>query len=142
MPPATPAASQNNPDVIDGPRKRRPSERVTDNGDPLVQKKTKTGKAAHAVKKPSGKKSSSTKSAAKSSQTRRASVEDLPEPAPAPRPQPRHPNHILEAADGSDDGEDDEEMPGLAPIEIDDTEDEGETSEEEPEDDETELRTS
>jgi len=31
-----PPLPNNPPDVVDGPRKRRPTERVTGNGDPLV----------------------------------------------------------------------------------------------------------
>ena len=56
-----PPTPQNDPDVVDGPRKRRPSERVTENGDPLVQKKAKTANNSslpHAVKTTSGKKAS------------------------------------------------------------------------------------
>ncbi|PPQ84551.1 hypothetical protein CVT26_002898 [Gymnopilus dilepis] len=93
-----------NVDVIDGPRKRRPSEHVTENSDPLAQKRAKT---AHSAMKASTKvapaptKAPPTKS---STTTHQASVEDLAEPTLPPRPQPRNPSHILEAADGRDDG--------------------------------------
>jgi hypothetical protein len=43
--------------------------------------------------------------------TCRGSVEDISESSPTPCAQLRNPNHILEAADGSDD---DANMPGLA----------------------------
>src|ERR1700674_3809203 len=75
-------------DTIVGPRKRRPSERVTQNGDPLSRKKVKSTK----------------KVAPKAAQVnQRASVEGVAEPAPPICSQPLNPNRILEASDGSDD---------------------------------------
>ncbi|KAH9166197.1 hypothetical protein EDB89DRAFT_2076115 [Lactarius sanguifluus] len=37
-----PTTSNTNTDIVQGPRKRRPTERVTENGDPLARKKAKT----------------------------------------------------------------------------------------------------
>jgi hypothetical protein len=61
--------------------------------------------------------------------SRRASVENVPEPVMISRSQPLHANHVLEAADGSDNDADDDNMPGLEDIEDD----------EDDEDDEAEL---
>lgn len=142
------------PDVVDGPRKRRPTERVTENGDPLVQKKAKTASSTVNLKAASTRTTSSTSTTTKAtgvkttkstSRSRRASFEDIVEPAPAVRSQPRNPVRILEAADGSDDHNDDYAgMPVL--IDIDEGDDEDEEDEEdedkpedEPEDDDAEL---
>ncbi|PPQ81292.1 hypothetical protein CVT26_015194 [Gymnopilus dilepis] len=138
-----PPASQSNTDVVDGPRKRRPSERVTENGDPLVQKKAKTANNSslpHAVKTTSGKKAS-TKA---SSQVHRATVEDIPEPPPVSRPQPQQPNRILEAADGSDEDIEMVNLPGLEPVSDEDEDEEADEevegdSDVDDEDDEAEL---
>jgi hypothetical protein len=127
--PILPSAS--NPDIIDRPHKRHPTDRVTENGDPLVHKKAKTaattsGTSGNNAPTPAGR-----SSANNPSMTRRASVEDISESAPTPRAQPHNPNHILEAADGSDD---DADMPGLA-----DESGKDSDHEEEPEDDDAEL---
>ncbi|KAF8960089.1 hypothetical protein BDZ97DRAFT_1761045 [Flammula alnicola] len=134
MPSSPDTTSQPHPDVINGPRKRRPSERVTKNGDPLAQKKAKTTFAT--TKKPAGRPSAS-KAPNKATSSRNASIEDVPEPVPAPLVQPRHPQRILEASNGSDD--DNVQfvgMPGLEPVENDDDE---EDIEADSEDDEAEL---
>jgi hypothetical protein len=133
---------------IDGPHKQRPTERVIENGDPLAQKKAKIATTARDVQKISGSMAPTIKSATKSSKIRCASVEDVLEPTSTLRAQPHNSDRILEAADGSDDNEipglaledDDHDMPGLADVE----EGSGEESddEEEPEDDEVELRKS
>jgi hypothetical protein len=83
------------PDIVEGPRKRRPTERVLENGDPLSNKRSKTSN--------------------KSSVDQRASIEDVEEPAPAPRSCPRDPTRILEHSDGSDDAAN--SLPGLVPTE-------------------------
>jgi hypothetical protein len=135
--PTTP--SETAPHDTIGPRKRRPTERVTDNGDPLVQKKAKT---ASANANTSSVTATSTKSTKKSTMTsdsslsRRASVEDVEELTPTPGPQPHHPGRILEAADGSDDDKDCVDMPPLEPIDVEDSDDE---DDEENEDDDAEL---
>ena len=122
-------------DMVDGPRKRRPTERVTDNGDPLVLKKAKTASIAK-----------TTVQATKTTTTattfsRRASIEDVAEPTAAPRPQPHHPSRILEATDGSDDDDDDDTrgMPELEDVEADEEDSEDKSEDDEPEDDEAEL---
>jgi len=109
-------------DIIDGPRKRRPTERVLENGDPLSHKRTKTTS------------SKSTSSVI----NRRASVEDFEEPAPPSRSHPRDPTRILKASDGSDDAANipESDMPGLAPTEA--SSDES-TNEDTDDDDEPEL---
>jgi hypothetical protein len=118
--------SQNPPDIIDGPRKRQPSKRVTENGDIHTNKKAKTSAA---MKKSLG---------TLSDDARRASVENVPEPVMISHSQPLHANRVLEAADGSDDDADDDDMPGLEDIE--DDEDDEDEDEDQPEDDEAELR--
>jgi hypothetical protein len=100
-----------NPDIVDGPRKRLPSKRVTENGDLISNKKAKTSNAA---KKTSNGTAASVQPSTKSV-SRRASIEDISEPAAAPRPQPQA-GRILEAADGTDDS-DDPSMPALEDIE-------------------------
>jgi hypothetical protein len=128
-----PSSAFPDPDIVDGPRKRRPTERVLENGDPLSHKRSKTT---------TGNKSTA-------SVHRRVSVEDFEEPAPAPRNHPRNPSHILEASDGSDDAANvpKSDMPTLEPIEASSTEstddeDSDESDDDEPEliDDTTELR--
>jgi hypothetical protein len=71
-------------------------------------------------------------SATNPSMTCRGSVEDISESSPTPCAQLHNPNHILEAANGSDD---DANMPGLTNEEL------GKESDhkEEPEDDDAEL---
>src|SRR5258705_2629786 len=96
-----------NPDIVDGPRKRLPSKRVTENGDLLSNKKVKISNVA--------KKTSNGTAASAKSVSRRASIEDIPEPAAAPHPQPQA-GRILEAADGTDDS-DDPSMPALEDVE-------------------------
>jgi len=122
-----------------GPHKRCPTECVTDNGDPLVQKKAKM---ASANANTSSATATSTKTTKKSTRTsdsslsRRASVEDVEELTPTPGSRPHHPIRILEAADGSDDDEDCVDMPLLEPIDVEDLDDE---DDEEIEDDNAEL---
>jgi hypothetical protein len=143
---------QNPPGIIDGPRKRQPSKRVTENGDHHTNKKAKTTEAIKILPKVS----------TVSNNSRRASVQDIPEPVTASYPQPRLADHVLEAADGSDDdhligmpsypqphladcvleaadsGDDDDliGMPGLEDIEDDDDDSD---DDDDPEDDEAEL---
>ena len=101
-----------------GPRKRKLSTKVTTNGDPEVERKRKKLEAKkHSTKPAPTKKHSSTQAPAKTKTTTKAAAK------PAPRPRrpsveieevedesdyhtsvpPRNPQHILEAADGSDD---------------------------------------
>ena len=143
--------SASNSDTIDGPRKRCPTKRVIENGDPLAHKKAKLASTTRDVQKSSGHKAPTIKSATKTSKIHIAFVENISEPAPPLRAQPRNPNRILEAADGSDD-----DIPGVAPLEEDDNDDpdmphleaveedsdDESDNEEEPEDDEDELRKS
>jgi hypothetical protein len=133
-----------NSDTIDGPRKQHPTERVIENGDPLAHKKAKIATTTRDVRKSSGNKVP-TKSAPKPSKIQSTSIEDILEPAPTLRVQPCNPNRILEAADGSDDNdpvlvplEKDDNMPD--PVDIGDGSDDESDNEEEPEDDEAELR--
>ncbi|KAH9046939.1 hypothetical protein EDB84DRAFT_1435216 [Lactarius hengduanensis] len=63
--------------VMVGPRKRRPTRRVTDNADPLARKRVK--------------------------RTPKTTVEDVSETGPPPPTQPRNGRRVLEASDGSDD---------------------------------------
>jgi hypothetical protein len=72
--PATPTTTiQPNPDIPVGPRKRHPTQRVTENADPLARKRAK-----------------------------RAAIEAIEELVP-PRSQPSKSLQDLEAANGSDD---------------------------------------
>ena len=96
-----------------GPRKRRPTERVTENGDLLARKRAKTSQLA--------------------------TVEDVEDPVPPPLPQPCNPERILEAADGSDNDVELIDMPSLEAV--DDEDDEEEEAESEAEDDDAELGT-
>jgi len=147
-----PPLPNNPPDVVDGPRKRRPTERVTNNGDPLVQKKARTTSSTvnlnlKATSTGTTATSTTKKATATSVKTtsfsRRASFEDIAEPAPAPPSQPRNTARILEAADGSDDDHIDAYtgMPELIDVEESDDEDDDEDDDEEdePEDDDAEL---
>ena len=114
------------PDIVEGPRKRRPTERVLENGDPLSNKRSKTSN--------------------KSSVDRRASIEDVEEPAPPPRSCPRDPTRILEHSDGSDDAANiSVSLPGLVSTEAssaESTDNEDSDDDDEPEliDDTEELR--
>ncbi len=121
------------PDMVDGPRKCQPTERITDNGDPLVQKKTKMAKTATTTKTTKTTTTATTFS-------HRASIKDVAEPAAAAGPQPCHSSRILEATDGSDNDEDTRGKPELEDVEADEDEEEDKENEnEEPEDDEAEL---
>jgi len=160
MPQTTSSASEN-PLNVHGPCKCHPTERVLDNGDPLVQKKKKKANTAiNAVSYSGTQTSLNNLLAIKSSLTRRASVEDITEPARPSRTQPHNPNSILEAADGSDndayigmpalaaiDSRDDDiiDMPALADVSNDEDSDDEDSDDEDaddekPEDDEAELR--
>jgi len=113
------------PNIIDGPRKRRPTDRLLENGDPLSHKKTKT-----------------TSTTSTSSVINRwASVEDFEEPASASRSHPHDPTRILEASDGSDDAINipESDMPGLAPTEDSSNESTNEDSDDDEDDNEPEL---
>ena len=149
------------PDIVEGPRKRRPTERVTDNGDPLVQKRPKTTSSTANLKATTTRTTSAASTTTNAaglkmaigptSLSRRASAKDLFEPTPARRPQPRISSRIIEAVDGSDDAHDEDtiDMPDLIDVdsdgedddddEDDDEAEEGEDEQAEPEDDETEL---
>jgi hypothetical protein len=117
--------SQNPTDIINGPRKRQPSKRVTENGDTRTNKKAKNSVATK----------NSLIDVSASNNSRRASVQDVPEPVVIPPSQPLRANRILEAADGSDDDSDDDNgMPGLEDVEDDDEDDD-----EDPDQDEAEL---
>ena len=135
----------NIPDVVvGGPRKRRPTERVTENGDPLVQKKAKMTSSTATLKATSTKTTSTgtTKAGVKTtwaikstSLSHHATCKDAVKPAPTSRPQPLNPARILEAADGSDD-----DMPELINSEDNsDKEKKDENEQAEPEDDDAEL---
>ena len=142
-----PPLPNNPPDVVDGPRKRRPTERVTGNGDPLVQKKARTTSSTVNLKAMSTRTTASTSTTKKATATgvktmslsRRASFEDIAEPAPAPPSQPCNTARILEAADSSDDDHNDDYtgMPQL--IDVEESDDEDEEDEDEPEDNDTDL---
>ncbi|KAH9013389.1 hypothetical protein EDB85DRAFT_1890085 [Lactarius pseudohatsudake] len=67
-----------NLNVTEGPRKRRPTERVTENGDPLAGKRRRL-----------------------TSGNRRAPVDDAPEPTHRPRPKPVRPQQTQKTADNS-----------------------------------------
>ena len=150
-----PSLPNDMPDIVEGPRKRHPTERVTDNGDPLVQKRPKTTSSTANLKATTTRTTSATSTTTNAaglkmaigptSLSRRASAEDLFEPTPARRPQPCVSSRIIEAVDGSDDGHDEDtiDMPDLIDVdsdgEDDDDDDEAEEGEDEPEDDETEL---
>jgi len=113
---------QNPPGIIDGPQKRQPSKRVTENDDHHTNKKAKTTEAIKILPKVS-------------TVSRRASVQDIPEPVTASYPQPRLADRVLEAADSGDD-DDLIGMPGLEDIEDDDDDSD---DDDDPEDDEAEL---
>ena len=143
-----PSPPDNIPDVVDGPRKRRPTERVTDNGDPLVQKKAKTTSSTATLKATSTKTTSTgtTKAGVKTSRTlkstslsRHATCKDVVEPVPASRPQPLNPARILVATDGSDNGHDNGTTELINGEDNGEKEKEHEDEESEPEDDEAEL---
>jgi len=134
----------NIPDVVGGPRKHHPTERVTENGDPLVQKKAKTTSSTATLKATSTMTTSTgtTKASVKTTRaikstslSRHATCKDAVEPAPTSRPQPLNPARILEATDGSDD-----DMPELINSEDNsDKEKKDENEQAEPEDDDAEL---
>jgi hypothetical protein len=124
-------------DMVDGPCKRRPTERVTENGDPLVQKKAKT--ASTNTKITSSTTAQTKGTAGATTLSCHASIEDVVDPAPAPGSQPRHPGRILEAADGADDHDGTFGMPNLIDIEDSDDDDNDDNEDSEPEDDDAEL---
>jgi hypothetical protein len=76
-----------NPNIVDGPRKRLPSKRVTENGDQLSNKKARTSNTAKTLTNTSFAQASET--SAKSDISHQASVEDIP--------------HILDLADDTGD---------------------------------------
>jgi len=122
------------PDIVDGPRKRHPTKRVTENSDPLIQKKAKTG----VTKSASTAKVNSTTT--KAMLDRRASIKDVAEPTSVPSPQPHHSSRILEAADGSDDNHGTMSMPPHEEIGANDSDDKEDTNKDtKPEDDDAEL---
>jgi hypothetical protein len=119
-------------DIVDGPRKRHPTKRVTENSDPHIQKKAKT----RVTKSTSTAKVTSTTTKATTLE-HRASIEDVAEPNPVIGPQLHHSSRVLEAADGSDDNHDTKGMPPREEI---DSEDKDNTNQDtEPEDDDAEL---
>jgi hypothetical protein len=121
------------PDTVVGPRKRRPSERVTQNGDPLSRKKVKTSSMES---QKSHNRISTKKVALKGANVnRRASVEDVTEPPPPARLQPQNPNWILEASDGSDNNNDDDFI-GMPQLEVAEDDDDSDSEDEDDEDDE------
>jgi hypothetical protein len=72
---STPAATiQSDPNITVGPRKRLPTQRAIENGDPFARKRAK-----------------------------RTTIEEVNEPVPPPCAQPHNSMRVLEAADGSDD---------------------------------------
>ena len=91
-----------NPDIVNSPRKRLPSKRVTENGDLLSNKKAKT---SNTTKKTSDGRAEAFVQLSTKSVPYRASIEDIPKPAAAPRSQAQA-GRILEAADGTDDLDD------------------------------------
>ncbi|KAJ3513595.1 hypothetical protein NLJ89_g2859 [Agrocybe chaxingu] len=116
-----------------GTRKCKASQKVLENGDPLIVKK-------QALQGHPGPASSTTPAP---SHSRSARVEDADDPKDHRRSAPpRNPNRVLEAADGSDDDaiivdKDMTDLPGLE--ELDDSEDEDEEVEEAEESAEAEL---
>jgi hypothetical protein len=92
MPPPPSTTPQTNTDLVEGPHKRRLTERVTDNGDPLARKKARIITASG-----NSKSKSSTKA---TTVARRIAVEVVPERSPHPHPRL---DQILEAADDTDD---------------------------------------
>jgi hypothetical protein len=92
MPPPD-TTPQTDPGLAEGPRKRRPTERVTENGDPLVRKKARIITASGNIK-------SSTKV---TNAARRLTTSDVPKRAPRTHARPVHANRIPEVVAGSDD---------------------------------------
>ena len=118
------------PHTVVGPRKRRPSERVTQNGDPLSRKKVKISTAES---QKSDNRVSTKKVAPKGAHVdRHASVEDVAEPPPSARSQPRDPNRILEASDGSDDDHDDDIFIDMPELEVPEDDDDSDSDDDEP----------
>lgn len=93
MPTPPDTTVQTDPNITEGPRKRRPTERVTENGDPLAKKARIA--AAHRNRK----------SAKVKTVTQRAIEDDHDSPPPPPRPcpQPIRANRLPEATESSDD---------------------------------------
>jgi hypothetical protein len=104
--------TQNPPDILDDPRKRQPTKRITENGDTHTNKKAKTSAA---TKKLLGE-------STKSNKPHRASIEDVPEPVIPSQPQPHVADRIIEATDGSDNDGDNNGLPGLEAIDGEDNE--------------------
>ncbi|KAH9015022.1 hypothetical protein EDB84DRAFT_1567873 [Lactarius hengduanensis] len=97
--------------VMVGPRKCRPTRRVTDNADPLAHKRAK--------------------------RTPKTTVEDVSEPDPPSPTQPRNRRRVLEASDGSDD--DGSSDLDVRELEVNDVDKEANASSVLEEDDDTEL---
>ena len=121
--------------MVVGPCKRRPSEHVTQNGNPLSRKKVKK---TTVESQKSDNRVSTKKVALKGAHVnRRASVEDVTEPPPPACSQPQDPNRILEASDGSNDNDDDDIFIDKPQLEV--AEDDNESDLEDEDDDEPEL---
>jgi hypothetical protein len=143
-----------------GPRKRKETSRIIENADPLlarnkkartaqapknpVQKPTPTAKAKAATLQANKRPQSVVQTSARSVSTWQSSVEieDVIDEAVDVRgEQPLNPDHIIEAADGSDDVDNDP-APGLIKVDDEDEEEPKESSEETEESAESELRES
>jgi hypothetical protein len=126
--------------IVSGPRKRKETSRVTENADPLLKKKLKLGPKAPALQQPIKPKSN------KKTLRRPPSVEieDVSDDEDTVQhPSLKNPNHIIEAADGSDDKDPDDDIaPDLMDVDDDDEEEHEESEKELEESAEDELRES
>ena len=91
--------STNSDDIVLGPRKRKETARVTENADPLLPKNKKAKTSAQPKLKPKAART------AQSGPSQCPSLELEDEENLVQRTQPTNPNHVLEAADGSDDND-------------------------------------
>lgn len=111
-------------------RKRRPTERVTENGDPLARKRARPLPGNGRLSTNATDVANTTNTAAVA---QRASVEDAPRPTP--RPRPVHSDQMAEAADSDDEPD----SPRPEAIEINDISSGDENDQTKKEDDLTEL---
>ena len=112
------APSTNPDDIVDGPRKRKETTRVTDNADPLLPK-NKKAKTAPQPKRLTAKASQVSKATGsaqgRSSRHPSVDIEEVEdEDNLVQRVQLTNPSRILEAGDGSDDDDDSPEVVGIS----------------------------